>query len=82
MDKEQVISTLAKLDVKYEEKGREARFWAREIYLAGTASKYVKASSRPVLEARYKKAREEEEALWKEIESLMEEFAITVDEFI
>jgi hypothetical protein len=76
MTKTQAIEELAKLDSAYTDKLREARFWAKEYRLAGTASKYVKASQKPVIEAHYNRACQDQDAIWEQMVALMETYDI------
>ena len=76
MTKTEAIKALAELDRRFVEKGVEAQFWGKEYRLAGTASKYVKASQKPVIEAHYNKAREEQDAIWEQMIALMNKYDI------
>lgn len=80
MNKAQAITELAKLDRQYDDKGKEARFWGNEYRLAGSASTYVKASDKPRIEARYQKARDEQEVIWQNMVKLMEQYNIGPDD--
>ena len=80
MTKTQAIKELAILDRQYDDKGSEARFWGNEYRLAGSASPYVKASEKPNIEARYQKARDEQEVIWAEMVKLMETYGIGADD--
>lgn len=76
MTKTQAIEELAKLDSAYTDKLREARFWAKEYRLAGTASTYVRASQKPVIEAHYNRACQDQDAIWDQMVALMETYDI------
>lgn len=80
MTKNEAIVTVRELDRQYDEKGKEARFWAKEYRLAGTASKYVKASQKPVIESRYEKALADQDLIWKQMSDLMTKFKIELED--
>lgn len=80
MTRQQAIMELQLLDIAYKGYFEEAQFWANEIRLSKTASPYVKASERPVLEARYQKARDEQEVTWQNMVKLMEQYNIGPDD--
>jgi hypothetical protein len=78
--KSEAIAELQILDGMYDRKGQEARFWDNEYRLAGTASTYVKASDKPSIEARYQKARDEQEVIWGKMVELMDAYGIGADD--
>lgn len=80
MNKAQAITELAKLDRQYDDKGKEARFWGNEYRLAGSASTYVKSSDKPTIEARYQKARDEQEVIWAKMVELMDTYGVGADD--
>ena len=76
MTKAQAIEELKALDAAYLDKSKDAQFWANEIRLSKTSSPYVKASHRPVLEARYEAARNAQEVIWENMVKLMDQHGI------
>lgn len=78
--KSEAITELRILDGMYDNKGQEARFWAGEARLASTASKYVRASQKPALEAKYHEARAEQEVIWAKMVELMDAYGIGADD--
>jgi len=74
--KAEAIEELRILDGMYDRKGEEARFWGNEYRLAGSASTYVKATDKPNIEARYQKARDEQEVIWAKMVELMDAYGI------
>jgi hypothetical protein len=82
MTKTQAIKELTELDRLYDDKGAEARFWGNEFRLAGSASKSVKASQKPIIEARYQTARADQEVIWNKMTELMETYGIGADDLL
>lgn len=82
MNRNEALAEIVKLDKAYTEKGKEARFWAKEYYLAGSASKYVKASQKPVILENRQKALDEQDAIWKKMEVILDKFENLIDEAI
>ena len=80
MTKTEAIKELAELDRAYDDVTREAWFWGKEYRLAGSASTYVKASQKPVIEARIQKARDKGDAIWSQMSALMEKFEIGAED--
>ena len=82
MTKTQAIKELTELDRRYDDKGAEARFWGNEYRLAGSASKNVKASQKPIIEARYQTARADQEVIWNKMTELMDTYGIGADDLL
>jgi hypothetical protein len=76
MNKIEAIQELSKLDRARIEKLKEADFWANEYRLAGSASKYVRASEKPTIARRYNKANADEQAIWAQMVDLMDSYGI------
>lgn len=82
MNRKEALAEIAKLDKAYTEKGKEAQFWGNEFRLAGSASKYVKASQKPVILERRQKALDERDAIWKQMAIILDKFENLMDEAI
>ena len=80
MNKSEAISNIARLDQLMGKANEESRFWRREYYLAGTASKYVRASEKLSIENRIHEADQKEDGYWNQITELMETFKIELSE--
>lgn len=82
MNRQEALAEIKKLDKAYTEKGKEAQFWGNEYRLAGSASKYVKASQKPVILERRQKALDEQDAIWKQMSAILDQFENLINEAI
>jgi len=80
MTKEQAITKLRELDKAFDDAFKESRFWSKEYRLAGSASTYVKASQKPVIETHYQRALNKQDLIWGEMEQIMDYYGIGVDD--
>jgi hypothetical protein len=82
MNKTEAIAKLQELDNLYTAKSEELDYWGKEYRLAGSSSKYVKASSKPMILVAITSLKNERQAIWHKIEAIMDEFGIDAHSII